>query len=157
MGYVIRSLSATTIQDFHQNHEEAQSQRHLSIDVIHGTALGFMSNYTQVPKDYGYIAILIVHNNNTLLYPNNKITKHSSRVHTLFGSSNSMTFHDQKKSNSMTFRTILGNEHIRSKYGNFKEQHNASFKPQIVNKTQLYGNLHIATHNINNKINEIKL
>ena len=37
-----------------------------------------------------------------------------------------MTFHDKKKSNSMTFRTILGNEHIRSKYGNFKEQHNAS-------------------------------
>ena len=30
----------------------------------------------------------------------------------------------------MTFRT---NEHIQSKYGNFKEQHNASFKPQIVN------------------------
>ena len=52
----------------------------------------------------------------------------------------------------MTFRTILGNEHIRSKYGNFKEQ---SFKPQIVNKTQLYGNLHIRTHNINNKITEI--
>ena len=68
-----------------------------------------------------------------------------------------MTFHDQKKSNSMTFRTILGNEHIRSKYGNFKEQHNASFKPQIVNKTLLYGNLHITTHNINNKITEIKL
>ena len=57
----------------------------------------------------------------------------------------------------MTFRTILGNEHIRSKYGNFKEQHNASFKPQIVNKTLLYGNLHITTHNINNKITEIKL
>ena len=56
-----------------------------------------------------------------------------------------MTFHDQKKSNSMTFRTILGNEHIRSKYGNFKEQHNASFKPQIENKTLLYGNLHITT------------
>ena len=54
----------------------------------------------------------------------------------------------------MTFRTILGNEHIRSKCGNFKEQHNASFKPQIVNKTLLYGNLHI-THN--NKITEIKL
>ena len=56
----------------------------------------------------------------------------------------------------MTFRTILGNEHIRSKYGNFKEQ---SFKPQIVNKTLLllYGNLHITTHNINNKITEIKL
>ena len=68
-----------------------------------------------------------------------------------------MTFHDQKKSNSMTFRTILGNEHIRSKYGNFKEQLNASFKPQIVNKTLLYGNLHITTHNINNKITEIKL
>ncbi len=68
-----------------------------------------------------------------------------------------MTFHDQKKSNSMTFRTILGNEHIRSKYGNFKEQHNASFKPQSVNKTLLYGNLHITTHNINNKITEIKL
>ena len=57
----------------------------------------------------------------------------------------------------MTFRTILGNEHIRSKYGNFKEQHNASFKPQIVNKTLLYDNLHITTHNINNKITEIKL
>ena len=68
-----------------------------------------------------------------------------------------MTFHDQKKSNSMTFRTILGNEHIQSKYGNFKEQHNASFKPQIVNKTLLYGNLPITTHNINNKITEIKL
>ena len=54
----------------------------------------------------------------------------------------------------MTSRTILGNEHIRSKYGNFKEQ---SFKPQIVNKTLLYGNLHITTHNINNKITEIKL
>ena len=80
-----------------------------------------------------------------------------SRVHTFFGSSNSMTFHDQKKSNSMTFRTILGNEHIQSKCGNFKEQHNASFKPQIVNKTLLYGNLHITTHNINNKITEIKL
>ena len=40
-------------------------------------------------------------------------------------------------------------EHIRSKYGNFKEKHNASFKPQIVNKTLLYGNLHITTHNIN--------
>ena len=52
----------------------------------------------------------------------------------------------------MTFRTILGNEHIRSKCGNFKEQLNASFKPQIVNKTLLYGNLHITTHNINNKI-----
>ena len=59
----------------------------------------------------------------------------------------------KKKSNSMTFRTILGNEH-------FKEQHNASFKPQIVNKTLLYGNLHITTHNINNKnrpnLNKIK-
>ena len=68
-----------------------------------------------------------------------------------------MTFHDQKKSNSMTFRTILGNEHIRSKYGNFKEQHNASFKPQSVNKRLLYGNLHITIHNINNKITELKL
>ncbi len=57
----------------------------------------------------------------------------------------------------MTFRAILGNEHIRSKNGNFREQHNARFKPQIVNKTQLYGNLHITTHNINNKITEIKL
>ncbi len=57
----------------------------------------------------------------------------------------------------MTFRTIFGNEHIRSKYGNFKEQHNASFKPQIVNKTLLYSNLHITTHTINNKITEIKL
>ena len=57
----------------------------------------------------------------------------------------------------MTFRTILGNEHIRSKYGNFKEHHNASFKPQIVNKTLLYGNIHITTHNINNEITEIKL
>ena len=57
----------------------------------------------------------------------------------------------------MTFRRILGNEHIRSKYGNFKEQHNASFKPEIVNKTLLYGNLQITTHNINNKITEIKL
>ncbi len=58
----------------------------------------------------------------------------------------------------MTFRTILGNEHIRGKYGNFKEQqHNASLKPQIVNKTLLYGNLHITTHTINNKITEIKL
>ncbi len=56
----------------------------------------------------------------------------------------------------MTSRTILGNEHIRSKYGNFKE-HNASFKPQIVNKTLLYGNIHITTHNINNKITEIKV
>ena len=54
----------------------------------------------------------------------------------------------------MTFRTILGNEHIRSKYGNFKKQ---SFKPRIVNNTLLYGNLHIRTHNINNKITEIKL
>ena len=85
------------------------------------------------------------------------VQKHIHRVHTLFGSSNSITFHDQKKSNSMTFRTILGNEHIRSKYGNFKEQLNASFKPQIVNKILLYGNLHITTHNINNKITEIKL
>ena len=57
----------------------------------------------------------------------------------------------------MTFRTILGNEHMRSKYGNFKEQHNATFKHQIVNKTLLYGNLHITTHNINNEITEIKL
>ena len=80
-----------------------------------------------------------------------------SRVHTLFGCSNSMTFHDQKKTNSMTFRAILGNEHIRSKNGNFREQHNASFKPQIVNKTLLYSNLPITTHNINNKITEIQL
>ena len=79
------------------------------------------------------------------------------RVHTLFGSSNSMTFHDRKKTNSMTFRAILGNEHIRSKNGNFKVQHNASFKAQIVNKTLLYSNLHITTHTINNKITEIKL
>ena len=82
----------------------------------------------------------------------------SNRVHTLFGTSNSMTFHDyhdQKKSNSMTFRGILGNEHIRSKKKMFKEQHNASFKPQIENKTLLYfiyyGIRHIlvTTHNMN--------
>ncbi len=57
----------------------------------------------------------------------------------------------------MTFRTILGNEHIRSKYGNFKEHHNASFKPQSVNKTLLYDNRQITTHKINNKITELKL
>ena len=59
-----------------------------------------------------------------------------------------MTFHDQKKSNSMTFRTIFfGNEHIQSKYGNFKEQHNASFKPQIVNKTIIWQYSHNNTLN----------
>ena len=70
-------------------------------------------------------------------------------------------FHDQKKSNSMTFRTIPGNEHIRSKYGNFKEQLNASFKHQIVNKTLVIiwqsSHNNTVTHNINNKITEIKL
>ena len=47
------------------------------------------------------------------------------RVHNLFGISNSMTFHEfpwPKKSNSMTFRTILWNEHIWSKNENFKER-----------------------------------
>ena len=41
------------------------------------------------------------------------------RGHTLFGTPRLFT---TKNANSMNFRVILGNEHIRSKNGNFKEQ-----------------------------------
>ena len=58
----------------------------------------------------------------------------------------------------MTFRAILGNEHIRSKIGTFKGQHNASFKPQIVNKTLLlWQSSHNNTRYKSNKITELKL
>ena len=101
---------------------------------------GFIGHIWRVRSDH-----LREHFGHILKLPNIKFIPFLALQIPLLSMTKKVKFH-------YNFRAILGNEHIRSENGNFKEQHNASCTPQIVNKTLLYGNNHIqhANNSIHN-------